>query len=162
MVKSLRDMAALACSSEFASLGVDFFAVKFSARLRSLNQATPRNRFISNASLLALDWLPGGRAFLKLAMPGGPNASDIASMDDRDLEALALEYVAPAGHHVGTCRMGTPNDPSAVVDTQGKVNGVHGLRVIDASIMPDIPRGNTNLPTLMIAEKLADGIRRSL
>lgn len=58
-------------------------------------------------------------------------------------------------HPVGTCKMGAPNDPMAVVDSQLRVKGVDNLRVVDASIMPFITSGNTNSPTLMIAEKTA-------
>lgn len=58
-------------------------------------------------------------------------------------------------HPVGTCKMGAPNDPMAVVDNQLRVKGVDNLRVVDASIMPFITSGNTNSPTLMIAEKTA-------
>ncbi|MEV0218091.1 GMC family oxidoreductase N-terminal domain-containing protein [Streptomyces sp. NPDC050704] len=58
-------------------------------------------------------------------------------------------------HPVGTCRMGPPNDPHAVVTPSGHVHGLEGLRVADASIMPTIPRANTHLPTLMLAEHLA-------
>jgi choline dehydrogenase-like flavoprotein len=54
--------------------------------------------------------------------------------------------------------MGRADDPDAVVDPQGRVRGVAGLRVADASIMPSVPRGNTNIPTIMVAEKIAADI----
>ncbi len=54
--------------------------------------------------------------------------------------------------------MGAANDRDAVTDPAGRVYGIEALRVIDASIMPTIPRGNTNIPTIMVAEKLADAM----
>ena len=62
-------------------------------------------------------------------------------------------------HAVGTCRMGTPGDPAAVTDPDGRVIGYDGLRVCDASLMPDIPRANTHLTTVAIAEAIAERMR---
>ena len=61
-------------------------------------------------------------------------------------------------HPVGTCSMGAIDDPDAVVDSQCRVKGTRGLRVVDASVMPKLIGGNTNAPTMMLAERVADMI----
>jgi choline dehydrogenase-like flavoprotein len=76
-------------------------------------------------------------------------------LSDQELADAA----APMAHPVGTCAIGRPDDPMAVVDPECRVYGVANLRVVDASIMPRIPSANTNLPTLMLAERAADLIR---
>jgi len=76
---------------------------------------------------------------------------------DEQLDAFVREHAETAYHPCGTCRMGTGDD--AVVDQEGRVHGIEGLRVIDASIMPQIVTGNLNATTIMIAEKLADRVR---
>jgi choline dehydrogenase len=78
---------------------------------------------------------------------------------DAELEKFVRSVGAITQHPVGTCRMGTERDADAVVDAELRVRGVQALRVIDASIMPNIPGGNTNAPAIMIAEKGADAIR---
>ncbi len=74
---------------------------------------------------------------------------------DANLEAAVLAEVESYHHPVGTCRMGPGTDSMAVVDLQGKVYGVEGLWIVDASIMPTIPAANTNLPTILVAERCA-------
>ncbi|HAH79608.1 MAG TPA: choline dehydrogenase [Gammaproteobacteria bacterium] len=72
---------------------------------------------------------------------------------EEDLQRAAGDLGTTIFHPVGTCKMGPVHDTSAVVDDELRVHGIHGLRVIDASIMPTITSGNTNAPTVMIAEK---------
>jgi choline dehydrogenase len=76
---------------------------------------------------------------------------------DREIEAHCRATADTAYHPSGTCKMG--NDPMAVVDAKLRVHGMDNLRVVDASVMPDIPTGNTCATVLMIAEKAADLIR---
>ncbi|MBZ5522562.1 MAG: choline dehydrogenase [Acidobacteriia bacterium] len=79
---------------------------------------------------------------------------------DDDLRAYVRQNVQTLYHPVGTCKMGPAGDPMAVVDSELRVRGVDNLRVVDASIMPTVPGGNTNAPTIMVAEKGVDMIRR--
>ena len=81
---------------------------------------------------------------------------------DEELTRLAGNIANTIFHPVGTVKMGRTDDPSAVLDPHLRVKGVHGLRVVDASVMPTITSGNTNAPTLMIAEKAAAWIRAGL
>ncbi|PZX12891.1 5-(hydroxymethyl)furfural/furfural oxidase [Palleronia aestuarii] len=82
---------------------------------------------------------------------------------DRDgLEAYLRTVVGGVWHPSCTCRMGPPDDAMAVTDAGGKVRGIDGLYVCDASIMPSIPCANTNVPTMMMAEKLADAHKATL
>lgn len=87
----------------------------------------------------------------------GEIAPDPAARTDREIEAAIRARAETIYHPVGTCRMGT--DAMAVVDPELRVRGVDGLRVVDASVMPTLIGGNTNAPTIMIAEKASDLIR---
>lgn len=82
--------------------------------------------------------------------PGATKSSD----DDIDAHIRATSITVH--HPAGTCRMGASNDDAAVVDTELRVRGVEGLRVVDASVMPDLPNGNINAAVMMIAERAAD------
>ena len=136
------------------------FPVKFTDRLRRLNRITPANKFKSAAIATLVDLVPPLAApiFSTLA----DRRVDLAALvaDDEALADHIRDNVAGTFHPVGTCRMGAPDDRDAVTDPAGRVRGIGALRVIDASIMPTVPRGNTNIPTIMVAEKLADAMLR--
>lgn len=78
---------------------------------------------------------------------------------DADLEAFIRAQGMITQHPVGTCRMGPDGDPMAVLDDQLRVRGIDALRVADASVMPNVPGGNTNAPAIMVGEKASDLIR---
>jgi 5-(hydroxymethyl)furfural/furfural oxidase len=134
------------------------FPVKFNDRLRRLNRITTANRIKSAAIASLIETMPplAEPIFATLA----DRKVDLTALveDDAALSAHIQENVAGTFHPVGTCRMGSANDRDAVTDPSGRVHGMEALRVIDASIMPTIPRGNTNIPTIMVAEKLSDAM----
>jgi 5-(hydroxymethyl)furfural/furfural oxidase len=79
-----------------------------------------------------------------------------------DLATHVQKNVAGMFHPAGSCRMGAPEDPMAVVNPIGQVYEVSNLRVIDASVMPNLIAGNTNIPTIMVAEKMADYLLKKI
>jgi len=115
--------------------------------------ATPEDRRIAAQSLRQVRAIVAQPALAKYRpeewKPG------VAYQSDDDLTRLAGEIATTIFHPVGTTKMGSASDPEAVVDTRLRVRGIAGLRVVDAGIMPTITSGNTNAPTLMIAEKAA-------
>jgi 5-(hydroxymethyl)furfural/furfural oxidase len=140
------------------AMSIISFPVKFTDRLRRLNRITPANRLRSAAIAKVIDLVPSlaGPIFSTLA----DRRIDLAALveDDDALAEHVRDNVAGMFHPVGTCRMGRADDRHAVVDVAGRVRGIGGLRVVDASIMPTLPRGNTNIPTIMVAEKISAAI----
>ena len=88
-----------------------------------------------------------------------PSESDLQDEDSQN--DWLLRNVYTQHHSSGTCKMGTSDDKMAVVDQYCKVFGLNNLRVVDASVMPDVIRANTNATTMMIAEKVADWINNN-
>jgi 5-(hydroxymethyl)furfural/furfural oxidase len=131
------------------------FPVRFTDRLRRLNQRSRANAVKAAlvASLLQLS--PKASDWILARLTGGADDLDSLVQDSDRLAEHVRRNVAGTFHVCGTCRIGSADDPEAVVDPEGRVYGIAGLRVADASVMPTVPRGNTNLPTIMVAEKLA-------
>ena len=126
------------------------------ANAARFNLRTPYNAARTRLIALLLDVVPGLGDWTVGSM-GGPGSAlaDLLSDPDR-LSDFIRKNVTPVAHHCGACRMGSSDDPLAVVDPHGRVHGIAGLRIADASVMPTVPRGNTNLPTLMVAEKISE------
>jgi 5-(hydroxymethyl)furfural/furfural oxidase len=87
----------------------------------------------------------------------GHSLTDI--QDERQVDEWLQTRCTDYAHAVGTCRMGPVEDRRSVVDSDGRVIGVEGLRVVDASIMPEVPRANIHMTTVMIAEHIAARVR---
>ena len=119
--------------------------------------STDRDRHVAANALRLTRRIVGSPALARYApkeiLPG------LQFQTEEELVKAAGEVGTTIFHPVGTCRMGTVDDPAAVVDARLRVIGLEGLRVVDASVMPVITSGNTNSPTLMIAERASAMIR---
>jgi 5-(hydroxymethyl)furfural/furfural oxidase len=155
MKYGLRFVADLLASDNVRGLIGRPFPVRFTDRLRRLNQKTTTNAWTSAIIARLLDLSPAISDFGLAQLTGDAVPLGELVADDARLSEHIRTNIAGTFHVSGTCRMGAADDPDTVVDPAGRVRRVENLRVADASVMPTVPRGNTNLPTLMIAEKLA-------
>ena len=134
----------------------DPFPTSYSERIRDLGAISAKNWVLTKILATLLDGPAPLRRTLLRKVVSEDDPLEVLMADDEALEAFVRAKVHGVWHASGSCRMGRETDPAAVVTPEGKVIGVEGLRICDASVMPVIPRANTNLPTIMIAEKLAD------
>ena len=119
--------------------------------------ATPEDRRVLRESVKV-----GRRVVAQVALEpyrGDELAPGLDVVTDEQIDAWVRSTAETIYHPVGTCKMGTADDALAVVDAELRVRGLRGLRVVDASVMPALVSGNTNAPTIMIAEKAAEMIR---
>jgi 5-(hydroxymethyl)furfural/furfural oxidase len=138
----------------------DLFPAAYTPRIRRLSAVSRLNRYATALLARALDVPAPLRGFiLKTFLLGGVGFSDILR-DENLLRDFIRRSVFGVWHPSGTCRMGRPDDPLAVVDTGGRVIGTENVVVGDASVMPRLPTANTNIPTIMIAEKISDHLRK--
>jgi 5-(hydroxymethyl)furfural/furfural oxidase len=155
LMDGFRRIFTLVSSDPVSALCTTVFPVRFTDQIRQLNQLNRANAIKAKMIAGILDAAPALADLVFGRLTG--SRIDLASLftDDAALADYVRTNVAGTFHVSGTCRMGRADDPDAVVDNSGRVHGLGGLRVIDASIMPAIPRGNTNIPTIMLAEKIA-------
>ena len=134
------------------------FGGAFSERVRAMNDYNRLNWARSAAGSVLLDGpAPLRNLLMRTMVCPGATLDDLVA-DEAALETWLRENITGFFHPVGTCRIGAPDDEQAVVDPDGQVRGVQGLRIADASVMPAIVRATTNLTAIMIGEKMAQAI----
>ncbi|MFV0298333.1 MAG: GMC family oxidoreductase, partial [Hyphomicrobiaceae bacterium] len=136
----------------------DPFPASYSDKVRQVGEINTKNKILTTIMAGLLDGPSPLRRFLinKVIMEGF--TLDGVINDEEEAEAFIRHAAVGVWHASCTCRMGARDDPMAVTDPAGRVRGVGGLRVVDASIFPVVPCANTNFPTIMTAEKVADAI----
>jgi 5-(hydroxymethyl)furfural/furfural oxidase len=157
--KAFRFIAEIAASPELDAVRSKVFPTNYSDRVRRVSSPGLRNAVQMSVFAGVLDTLPMLRSwFIDTLVTSGVTLADVLA-DDATLDAYLNKAVAGVWHPVGSCRMGRADDPLAVTTPAGRVRGVEGLRVCDASVMPSIPCANTNISTIMVAERMADLIK---
>jgi 5-(hydroxymethyl)furfural/furfural oxidase len=159
MLKAARFAESLLLSDGVAAAHTDAFLLPPVMSLQQFNRAGVSGGLMGIAIKAVLNAPPAlTRAILgRRIRPGRWIANRHRRAPPSDAELLAA--AAPMAHPSGTCAIGAASDPMAVVDPYCRVHGVENLRVIDASVMPCVPSANTNLPTIMVAERAAALIR---
>jgi len=158
LMDGFRRLGAMQMSAALAAATSDPFPASYTERVRKIGVVNPKNRRLTNivAKLLdGPDWL---RRWMIDRFIVEDYKFDQLMSDDEALESFIRGATIGVWHATCTCRMGADGDPMAVTDTQGRVRGVSGLRVVDASLFPAVPCANTNFPTLMTAEKISDAM----
>jgi 5-(hydroxymethyl)furfural/furfural oxidase len=134
------------------------FPAAYSDRVRQIGVVNTKNKWLTRFVATLLDGPAALRRYMIDNYVVEGFTFDQVMNDDDALEAFVRKAAIGVWHASCTCRMGRDDDPMAVVDTQGRVRGVQGLRVVDASIFPVVPCANTNFPTLMTAEKISEAV----
>jgi 5-(hydroxymethyl)furfural/furfural oxidase len=159
--RGMRFVADLYRHPAMREVALDPFPSSYSERIRDLGRVCLKNQVMTSILAALLDGPAALRRLLIRNVVTEGAAVDDLMADDELLDGFVREKVHGLWHASGSCRMGAAEDPAAVVDAEGRVHGVAGLRVVDASVMPRITRANTNIPTIMIAEKISDAMLAS-
>jgi 5-(hydroxymethyl)furfural/furfural oxidase len=161
LARGFRQIAALHDLPPLKAVTSDPFPASFTDKIRKVGTYNTKNRILTRIGATLMD----GPTFLRQAIIRGfimESAGLVHALkDDEALETYIKRATVGVWHCSCSCRMGAADDPMAVTDNEGRVHGVHGLRVVDASIFPVVPCANTNFPTMMVAEKIADDMLRT-
>ena len=159
LMSGFRKMAALQMSAPLKAVTDKPFPASYSDRVRKIGVVNTKNKILTAIAAALMDGPAALRHYMIDNFVVEGFTFDQVMNDDEALEAFVRKAAIGVWHASCSCRMGRPDDPMAVVDTQGRVKGVQGLRVVDASIFPVVPCANTNFPTLMTAEKIAEAMQ---
>lgn len=151
----------LATDPSLASTVSGLYAGGMSEFGKRFSKQTRMGALVTSIGALGLDMIGSLREKAFPYMLANFNDPRRLAANRSELEAYISETVGGVWHPSCTCRMGPEGDRMAVTDARGKVRGLEGLYISDASIMPTIPCANTNLPTIMMAEKIADGLSKA-
>ena len=155
LMSGFRKMAAMHLNDAVKKVTDKPFPASYTDRVRKIGVVNSQNRILTKIAATLMDGPAALRHYLiDNFVVEGFTFDDVIN-DDEALEAFVRKATIGVWHASCSCRMGRADDPMAVVDNQGRVKGIQGLRVVDASIFPVVPCANTNFPTLMSAEKIA-------
>jgi 5-(hydroxymethyl)furfural/furfural oxidase len=158
LMAGFRRFGAMQAGRALAQATSNPFPASYSERVRKIGVVNQKNKWITDLIAKLLDgpaWLR--QYVIDRFIVEGYRFDELMTDDDK-LEDFTRKAAIGVWHASCTCRMGEEDDPLAVTDNQGRVRGVAGLRVVDASLFPAVPCANTNFPTLMTAEKISDMI----
>jgi 5-(hydroxymethyl)furfural/furfural oxidase len=161
LMSGFRKMAGLQMSAPLKAVTDKPFPASYSDRVRKIGVVNTKNRILTKIAATMMDGPAALRSYMIDNFVVEGFTLDQVIDDDEALEAFVRKATIGVWHASCSCRMGRDDDPMAVVDTQGRVKGVQGLRVVDASIFPVVPCANTNFPTLMAAEKIAQAMQEA-
>jgi len=151
-------MAAVYASEAMRRVTSDPFPASWGDKVRQISAVNAKNKAITNIAAFLLDGpAPLRRWLMKTFVMEGVTMADVLS-DNEQMEGFIKKTAVGVWHASCSCRMGADDDPMAVTDNQGRVRGMSGLRVCDASVFPVVPCANTNFPTIMTAEKISEAI----
>ena len=158
LMHGFRHMAEMHLHSALQAATASPFPVAWGEKVRQVGEINLKNKILTNIMAKLLDGPEVLRNFLLKKFIMDDYGLEQLMTDDEAMENFTKAAAIGVWHASCTCRMGARDDPMAVTDTAGRVMAVEGLRVVDASVFPIVPCANTNLPTLMVAEKIADAI----